>query len=326
LPNRRARRYASDSRVLDRNRRRMVGIRHVDAHAVDQREPVGGLPGVLQERADLGVFPGTRAVGLSDAIRQDIHNIGAVVAGGDFVRGSAVAVLVVEPVGTMQQLAENVGRLVAHVVEAALDDMVAHVPATGQGAVEALAGDRVLMAEAILASDDPVDAAGNVARVVGAVGGHGSKAGVHLRLVLGGAISVVELLVAELELGAEVVGPVAEQLQRVVVGLAGDGVKVAGENDAAWLHVRAVRSGLGLLGTLVGEAGALAVADVPVQLGQGALVFLGQAAAAAAIGARIDADGLERLRNRIHLRLGEISAGDGVGADALDAGNFLIFV
>ena len=56
------------------------------------------------------------------------------------------------------------------------------------------------------------------------------------RLVNGGAVGVDELLVAGLELGAEVLGPVAEQLERVVVGLAGDVVPVARQHHGVVLH------------------------------------------------------------------------------------------
>src|SRR3546814_15942363 len=50
------------------------------------------------------------------------------------------------------------------------------------------------------------------------------------RLVDQVAVDLVELLVAELDLGREVVGPVAEQLQRRVLGAIVDVVPVAGKH------------------------------------------------------------------------------------------------
>ena len=199
----------------------MVGLGHVDTQAVEQREPVGGLPNVLDKGADLRVLPGTGAVRERHAIRKDVDEVRTVVAGGDLVHRRAVAVLVIETVGAVQQLPEYIGSLVAHEIESRLDDVVAQMPGAGERTRVELAVDRILMAEPVFTRDDPVDAGWNAGRAIRAVGCGSGEARVHLGLVQGRAIGVVVLLVAELELGAERVGPVAEQLERIVVGRAG---------------------------------------------------------------------------------------------------------
>ena len=98
------------------------------------------------------------------------------------------------------------------------------------------------------------------------------RIGVHLdgRLILGTARQLRELLEADLRLGGEIVGPVVEQVDHRVLGEAVGGVPVAAQADrriavAVDLRIRLFRA-------LVGEAGAVVVADVPVQLDQIAVV------------------------------------------------------
>src|SRR5207342_2349779 len=157
-----------------------------------------------------------------------------------------------------------------------------------EGSGPALAADRVLVAEAVFTRDDPRSGGVEAGRIVAA--GSGAEAGEHFRLVDGRAIDVVVLLVADLQLGAEILGPVAEHLHGVVVGLARAGVPVGRQDDAPVLDVAAVRGRLAFLGALVGEGGAMIVGDVPVDLGQGALVLERHVTGAAAV---LDADAFE---------------------------------
>ena len=305
----------------DRHRRRTVGARIVHAQAVDNRQGVIDLPGVLDEGADLGVLPGAAGVCQGHAIGQVVLDEGAVVAGSDFVGRGAIGVLVVEAVGTVQQLAEYVDGLVAHVIDAALDLVVAEVIGAGEGSGPALAADRVLVAEAVFTRDDPRRGGRDAGRVVAAWSG--AEAREHFRLVEGRAVDVVVLLIADLQLGAEILGPVAEHLDGVVVRLARAGVPVGRQDDAPVLDVAAVRGRLAFFGLLVGEGGAMIFGDVPVDLGQGALVHERHVAGAAAV---LDADAFESIGDGVDLRLGEQAGGGGVGADAGDAGHILFFV
>ena len=118
----------------------------------------------------------------------------------------------------------------------------------------------------------------------------GAEVDEDLRLLRVDRAHLRELRIADLGLGGEVAGPVVEHLQHGVLGVAVLGVPVAGQADGVGrvaLHDR-----LGFLGALVGQARAMVVGDVPVQLHQVALVF--QVDVAAAEGARGQAEILGR--------------------------------
>src|SRR3546814_19086077 len=91
----------------------------------------------------------------------------------------------------------------AQVVETTLDDVVAGVVGAERRQGVALGVDLVLVAVVVLAAEDRAATSGS---------------DLDFRLVDRVAVDLVALLVAELDLSREVVGPVTEQLKRLVLG------------------------------------------------------------------------------------------------------------
>ena len=240
--------------------RRCAGMRNIHAYAVLQRQLVADLPGVLQERAVLAVGPLACDVAQRIARRRVVQNVGVVVAGPEVADAPEV---VLAELGLPEQVVD----LVALVVEATLDGVVTGVIRAGQKHAELLRVDMVVVAVTFLAQIHRRALAG------------GGQVDVDGRLLkrCGGVLH--ELLQADLGLGGEVVGPVVEHVRDVVAGADRLGIGVAGQADA--VGAVAGDGGQQLLGVLVGEAGAVVVADVPVDLAEITLVVVGQAGGAA---------------------------------------------
>ena len=223
----------------------------------------------------------------------------------------------VERVGAELGTAEQVVDLVALGVDAALDRVVTGVIGAGEEEGGLLGVDLVVVAVLLLAQvHRRRTVAGNRHR--------------HLRLLVGHVGVLHEVLVADLGLGGEVVRPVVVELQRDVVGLDRLGIGVAAQAD----RVRRVaeRCRMRLLGLVVGQADAVVVGDVPVDLGQVALVFQRHPAGAAE-GARLQAQLVGDVDDLLHVARRELVGGrravaeagvQTVGRIGADAGDLLL--
>src|SRR6185312_1669456 len=263
-------------------------------------------------RAVLAVGPLGGNVGQGVARRRVIQHVLVVVAGEEV--GNAPEVVLAE-----LGLTEQVVDLVALVVDAALDRVIAEVIGAGKEDAELLGIDVVVMAELFLTEVDRRPRA--IRRQV-----HVHRGLLERR---GGVLHV--FLKTDLRLGGEVVGPVVEHVGDVVVGGDRLGIGVAAQADTA--RPVAADGGQQLPGVLVGEAGAVVVADVPVDLAEVALVVVGQPGGAAEI-ARGEAELLGGVDHFLQVARRHLAAGRGalaeravqaVGRVGADAGGLLVF-
>ena len=286
-------------------------MRDVHAHAVLHRQLLVDLPGVLQERAVLAVRPLAGDVVERVAGRRVEQDVRVVVAGGEVVDAPEV---VLAEFGLPEQVVD----LVALVIDAALDRVVARVPGAGEEHAELLRIDVVVVAEALLAQVHRRALAGR------------REVHVHRRLLPGRSGVLHELLEADLGFGGEAVAPVVEHVGDIVVGGDRLGIGVAGQPDA--VRTVAAHRRQQLPGALEGEAGAVIVGDVPVDLAEVALVVVGQPGRAAER-ARSQAQLLRRIDDLLQVARGNLVAGgravaqrvvQAVGRVGADAGGLLV--
>ena len=141
---------------------------------------------------------------------------------------------------------------------------------------------------------------------LGAVGGvqidlHGGE------VVAGQALrDVFDFLAREGELGRETVGPVGEQLSLVGLQVRDDliGRGQQTDRDVVAAGRRIVQAQVAAFGLLVGDDGAMAIVDVPVQLGE-VLLVIGFQRARTPVQRIIAIDGRGDLTNLIDLSLGD---------------------
>ena len=270
-----------DARVVDR---RVTEVGHVDADAEHQAEVVVDRPGVLHEQAQVLELVRGRDVGAAAAGARGAEVVAQRVAGLEVFQA-------VEGPHAVEVTAVEVEDVVVLVVEAELQGVVAHVPGARAEERGLLGVDDVDVAVALGAQVDGVltgaDVVDDDRRQVGV--GRGDRGVVALR---------------DLELGREVVAPVAEQL--------GDGaleglvlvVPVARQRDAA--ATEADQLGHHFLGLAVAQGRAVVVVDVPVELDRVFLdVGLGDARRVQA--ARIEAEAVGGRDHALDVRVGDVT-------------------
>ncbi len=304
----RGERRARRGREAGVERRRLRELRRVQAQAVGQREPVGRLPGILQERAVLLLLEiGLRVLQVV-ARRRLLDRVLFPVARREISQR-------VVGVAADRALHEGVEDLVLAGVEAGLDGVLAEMPRAGA-------------VQVVLSDVEGV----HLARELGAEGHARGEARVgvdrdlHRRLIAAGerAAQRGDVRVLRVDFGGEHVAPIAEQLHEVALRVAIVVVPVAVRRDRG---AAAGRNGLRFLGFAEAEHGAVLVVDVPVDFGQVTLV--GEVRERAVAG--IEAEGLRLAQHRVEER--GVEAGHRRAARAVrrrggraDADAFALFV
>jgi len=264
-------------------------FRNIQSHAEQQVQVVGGGPAVLQEEA----------VVLERELRCSVVDVVAVgLAEGEVAEDAVAEILqAAEPVVAQAGFDEQVEDVVVFVVDAEPDGVVAGVVVTLEEDVQGFGAQHVCVAELLGTEAN---------RLTAEVDANGRQA----RLVVGHRI---EVAVGDLELGREVVGPIGveltnEGLEHLVLG-----IPVRGQRQRVVVEVRQ-DDGV-FFGTVVAEAGALEVGDVPVELDQNVLDFRAQAGDVQ--GAGIEAPDVAGDADQI-IDVSDRDVADGIGGVAAD--------